>query len=150
MKVNLAYGQGYLPVEFPKDRTTVIAPTHAAGLKDERAAVIHALENPIGSNLAKQEEAGNSQTVKQGSDTPPQTNVVPVSSPVIAQPETKQSLSMLSESIDWSQVAACVSSKSNCICYGYNAQRLNIVPETCNAAIDYGWISSPKPKNKTL
>lgn len=49
MKVNLAYGQGHLSVELPKDRTTVIAPTHTAGLKDERAAVIRALENPVGS-----------------------------------------------------------------------------------------------------
>ncbi len=50
MKVNLAYGQGHLPVELPKDRTTVITPAHAPGLEDERAAVINALENPIGSN----------------------------------------------------------------------------------------------------
>src|SRR5262245_1951469 len=49
MKVNLAYGQGHLTVELPKDRTTIIAPSHAAGLGDERAAVINALENPIGS-----------------------------------------------------------------------------------------------------
>jgi nickel-dependent lactate racemase len=49
MNVNLAYGQGHLPVELPKDRTTVIAPAHTPGLKDERAAVIRALENPIGS-----------------------------------------------------------------------------------------------------
>jgi len=54
MKVNLAYGQGYLPVEFPKDRTTVIAPNHVAGLKDERAAIINALENPIGSKPLKE------------------------------------------------------------------------------------------------
>jgi lactate racemase len=47
MKVQLAYGQGYLPVEFPKDRTTVIQPSHVPGLKDERAAVFNALENPI-------------------------------------------------------------------------------------------------------
>jgi nickel-dependent lactate racemase len=47
MKVHLAYGQGHLPVEFPDDRTTVIEPTHAPGLPDERAAVIAALENPI-------------------------------------------------------------------------------------------------------
>ncbi len=49
MKVNLAYGQGYLAVDLPKDRTTVIEPTHTAPLPDERAAVIHALEHPIGS-----------------------------------------------------------------------------------------------------
>lgn len=54
MKVNLAYGQGHLPVEFPKDRTTVIAPSHTAGLKDERSAIIEALENPIGSKPLKE------------------------------------------------------------------------------------------------
>jgi nickel-dependent lactate racemase len=54
MKVNLAYGQGYLTVELPKDRTTVIAPSHTAGLEDERAAVVNAVENPIGSKPLKQ------------------------------------------------------------------------------------------------
>ena len=48
MKVNLAYGEGHLPVELPEDRTTVIAPTHTPGLPDERTAVINALERPIG------------------------------------------------------------------------------------------------------
>jgi len=47
MQVQLAYGRGYLPVEFPTDRTTVIQPSHLPGLKDERAAVLAALENPI-------------------------------------------------------------------------------------------------------
>jgi lactate racemase len=54
MKINLAYGQGLLPVELPKDRTTVIVPAHTAGLKEERAAVLHALENPIGSKPLRQ------------------------------------------------------------------------------------------------
>lgn len=53
MKVNLAYGQGYLPVEFPEHRTTVIEPNHTAGLPDERAAIIRALENPIGTKPLK-------------------------------------------------------------------------------------------------
>ena len=47
MKVNLAYGQGHLPVELPDERTTVIQPTHTPGLPDERAAVFAALEKPI-------------------------------------------------------------------------------------------------------
>ena len=47
MKVNLAYGEGQLPVELPEDRTTVIAPRHTPGLTDERTAVINALERPI-------------------------------------------------------------------------------------------------------
>src|SRR5262252_5874801 len=48
MKVPLAYGQGQILVEFPKDRTTVIVPSHIDGLPDERAAVLRALENPLG------------------------------------------------------------------------------------------------------
>jgi nickel-dependent lactate racemase len=48
MKVDLAYGEGWLPVELPADRTTVIRPTHTAGLVDERAAVLEALRAPVG------------------------------------------------------------------------------------------------------
>jgi nickel-dependent lactate racemase len=48
MKVNLAYGQGFLPVELPDEKTTVIEPSHVPGLSDERAAVRQALERPIG------------------------------------------------------------------------------------------------------
>ena len=47
MKVNLAYGQGHLPIELPDDRTTVIVPSSAPALSDERAAVLAALERPI-------------------------------------------------------------------------------------------------------
>lgn len=50
------------------------------------------------------------------------------------------SLSMVSDSVDWSQVAACLSNKTNCVCYGHQAQRLNITPDTCNSAILYGWV----------
>jgi nickel-dependent lactate racemase len=49
MKVNLAYGSGHLPIEVPDDRTTVIDPAHIDGLADEKAAVLDALQNPIGS-----------------------------------------------------------------------------------------------------
>jgi nickel-dependent lactate racemase len=48
MKVNLAYGHGHLPVELPDGLTTVIQPTHTPGLADERAAVLAALDKPIG------------------------------------------------------------------------------------------------------
>ena len=47
MKVHLAYGKTGLDVEFPDTRTTVIMPSHAAGLPDERAAFVDALKNPI-------------------------------------------------------------------------------------------------------
>jgi nickel-dependent lactate racemase len=49
MKAQLAYGQGYLPVDFPEERTTVIQPSHIPGLKDELRAVLEAVENPISS-----------------------------------------------------------------------------------------------------
>src|SRR5690348_1143479 len=48
MNVKLAYGSGHLAVDFPEDRTTIIQPTHLAGLADERAAVLAALDKPIG------------------------------------------------------------------------------------------------------
>jgi len=48
MRVPLAYGKGHLEVELPDERTTVIEPAHTAGLSDEKAALLHALENPIG------------------------------------------------------------------------------------------------------
>lgn len=47
MKVKLAYGQGHLSVELPDRRTTVIEPSDTPGLPDEKAAVIHALEQPV-------------------------------------------------------------------------------------------------------
>lgn len=48
MKVQLAYGEGHLPVELPSDRTTVIQPSHTRGLADERSEILRALDSPIG------------------------------------------------------------------------------------------------------
>ncbi|MDB6112502.1 MAG: hypothetical protein JWR69_4252 [Pedosphaera sp.] len=48
MKINLAYGLGHKSIELPDERTTVIEPSHTPGLVDERAAVIAALDRPIG------------------------------------------------------------------------------------------------------
>lgn len=47
MKINLAYGQGHLPIELPDDRTTVIEPSHRPGLANEKDAVRTALASPI-------------------------------------------------------------------------------------------------------
>ena len=49
MKVKLAYGHGHLPIDVPKDRTTVIEPAQAKSLPNEREAVIEALKQPIAS-----------------------------------------------------------------------------------------------------
>lgn len=54
MKVDLAYGEGNLEVELPADQTTVIEPTHAPGLPDERGAVLAALAHPIGAPALRQ------------------------------------------------------------------------------------------------
>ncbi|MFM7101430.1 MAG: nickel-dependent lactate racemase [Verrucomicrobiota bacterium] len=48
MKVQLAYGQGHLAVDLPAERTTVIEPAPRPGLPDEHAAVLAALQQPIG------------------------------------------------------------------------------------------------------
>jgi lactate racemase len=54
MKINLAYGQGLLPVELPDGRTTVIEPSHRPGLPDQRAAVLAALDQPIAARPLRQ------------------------------------------------------------------------------------------------
>jgi lactate racemase len=48
MRVSLAYGRSALDIELPNDQTTVIEPLHQPGLKDERSAVVGALNAPIG------------------------------------------------------------------------------------------------------
>jgi nickel-dependent lactate racemase len=54
MNVNLAYGRGPLATEFPEGRTTVIEPSFRPGLTDERAALLAALEQPIGAPPLRQ------------------------------------------------------------------------------------------------
>ncbi|MCY4074323.1 MAG: lactate racemase domain-containing protein, partial [Acidobacteria bacterium] len=48
MNVDLAYGRGRLPVDFPDGRTTVLEPSYVAGLPNEAAAIRHALRMPTG------------------------------------------------------------------------------------------------------
>ena len=48
MKIPLAYGRGQLTVELPDGRTTIIEPAPQPALADERAAVLAALAQPIG------------------------------------------------------------------------------------------------------
>ena len=59
MNVSLAYGHGHLAIELPDDRTTIIEPSPMAGLADERAAVVAALDEPVAAvALRKQISAG--------------------------------------------------------------------------------------------
>lgn len=52
-KVELLYGKGVMPIEVPDD-AVVIEPRHINGLKDEKAAVVEALRNPLGTLPLKQ------------------------------------------------------------------------------------------------
>lgn len=54
MKINLAYGEGQLPVEVP-DNATVIEPSHRPGLVNEQGAMLEALSHPIGAVPLKQQ-----------------------------------------------------------------------------------------------
>jgi lactate racemase len=47
VNVKLAYGEGHLAVDVPDGRTTVIEPSHIAGLTDENGAIFHALDSPL-------------------------------------------------------------------------------------------------------
>src|SRR4030095_13272531 len=47
MKTQLSYGRGSLTIEVP-DTATVIEPSFVPGLPNERQAVLHALDAPIG------------------------------------------------------------------------------------------------------
>ena len=47
MKINLAYGDGELPIECPEELATVIEPSHQPPLRDEKTAVINAIASPI-------------------------------------------------------------------------------------------------------
>lgn len=60
-------------------------------------------------------------------------------SAAIATPSSPVSLALVSDRIDWSQVAACVSTASKCVCYGPSAEKLVIPPETCRKAVTSGW-----------
>jgi nickel-dependent lactate racemase len=48
MNVSLAYGEGRLSLELPETQTTLLLPRHLPGLPDERAALMAALDQPIG------------------------------------------------------------------------------------------------------
>jgi lactate racemase len=47
MKIDVAYGSGFLSVDLPHERTTVIEPRHLSAAGDERAAVRRALRKPV-------------------------------------------------------------------------------------------------------
>lgn len=49
-------------------------------------------------------------------------------------------IQLVSASIDWKQVTACLQSENNgCVCYGKSAERLVVPKESCELAVKHGW-----------
>lgn len=57
----------------------------------------------------------------------------------VSLPPRPMTLALVSDQVDWSKVAACLSDEKRCICYGKSAERLVIPPETCRKAVTSGW-----------
>lgn len=53
-------------------------------------------------------------------------------------------ISMVSNQVDWTKVAACIASSTVCRCYGDAAERLAIPDESCRSAIKNGWSGRPR------
>lgn len=72
-----------------------------------------------------------------------QTQPAPVPNPIQPSTPIPQILPVahpvVSDRVDWEKVSACLSTKDKCICYGHNAERLVIPPETCRIAVQHGW-----------
>lgn len=63
-----------------------------------------------------------------------------VSQPVHVVPKETFNTQLLTTSIDWSTVSACLSNaRGECACYGLSAQRLIVPKESCESAVKYGW-----------
>ena len=72
-------------------------------------------------------------------------NIVPVSAPaapdpIYIEPSNRfNSIQILTVSIDWSTVKACLKNAKSCVCYGQSFERLLIERPTCELAVEYGW-----------
>lgn len=63
----------------------------------------------------------------------------PIPSPVPIPQTVPVALPLVSDRVDWEKVSACLATKEKCICYGHNAERLVIPPDTCRLAVKHGW-----------
>lgn len=61
---------------------------------------------------------------------------------------TYLNVAMVTPQIDWSKVAACVSNKNVCRCYGDAAERLAVPDRACRDAIQFGWSGRPQRKSE--
>jgi zona occludens toxin len=64
--------------------------------------------------------------------------------------ESTIDIQLLTRQIDWSLVSSCVANDTQCVCYGYMAEKL-VVPDTsCRLAANNGWPSDPIRQNLSL
>lgn len=54
-------------------------------------------------------------------------------------------MQVVSTSYDWSTIAACVSMRNRCSCYGDAGDLLAVPPEVCRSAVSSGWAGRKKP-----
>lgn len=73
------------------------------------------------------------------SESPQTSYAVTIPSVPVSLPSRPMTLALVSDQVDWSKVAACLSDERRCICYGRSAERLVIPPETCRKAVTSGW-----------
>lgn len=62
--------------------------------------------------------------------------------PPVSTAEAKQPLfntQLLTTSINWNQVTACLKSEKSCVCYGQSAEKLIVPKESCELAVSSGW-----------
>lgn len=74
-------------------------------------------------------------------------SVAPASQPQLVTENDEKpnylNVAMVTPQIDWSKVAACISSSTVCRCYGYSTERLAVPDKSCRDAIEYSWAGRP-------
>lgn len=59
--------------------------------------------------------------------------------PVVTKP-VMVPVNLVSQSIDWSQISACLENSVSCVCYGKSAERLVVPLDSCKLAVKHGWL----------
>lgn len=59
-------------------------------------------------------------------------------------PKSFLNVTLVSDQIDWSKIAACVVMKKECRCYGEEGERLIVPAAACYPAVEYGWAGRPR------
>lgn len=113
-------------------------------------AVLAILAAPVGLYYATQKVMARSAPqaaveVAEAASVLPVPVVAPVAPSVPVPVPSKPALmpvQLLTPTIDWKIVSACLQNDSSCICYGKSAERLVVPKESCELAVKHGWAQS--------